>query len=263
VSHKNILAYFAFREIGLAYSQVGFDVMVCPQLRLFCTFSVSYDEGPIGGSGKIHYHRRYHMNITNRTPPTREIEIELLALDLDTCTRCVGTLTNIEKAIGVAEQVLHATHSHVRVQKILIESEEQALNHKFVTSPTVRISGRDMAFETLESRCDDCTDLCGCDEGTKCRVWRYQGQEHNEAPVGLVLESILREVCGDANGPVSDVAAYTGAPENLKRFFAAKSAKHIMATSSCCSSAEQELCCEPSAKAACCENHEAGSCGCR
>jgi len=203
------------------------------------------------------------MDTTKLTPPTREIEIELLALDLNTCTRCVGTLTNIEKAIEIAGQLLNATHSCVRVHKIVIESEEQALQHRLVASPTVRINGRDIVFETLESQCDSCTDLCGCDEGTSCRVWRYQGQEYTEAPVGLILEAILREGYSDANTPVSAIPAYTGVPENLKRFFAGKSGRNITATASCCSSAEQEQCCEPSEKAACCETSETESCGCR
>lgn len=46
------------------------------------------------------------------TPPVREINVELLALNLDTCNRCVGTLANIEKAIKkTARQLLDATGS--------------------------------------------------------------------------------------------------------------------------------------------------------
>ncbi len=38
-------------------------------------------------------------------PAARIVEIELLALDLTTCTRCVGTLENIGKAIVAAGTV--------------------------------------------------------------------------------------------------------------------------------------------------------------
>jgi hypothetical protein len=206
-------------------------------------------------------------NLSTRTdeqaPSARELDVELLALDLDTCTRCVGTLENIEEAIGMVQRVFGVTGTHVRVRKTLIESEEQARHHRFETSPTVRVNGRDIAFETLESRCDSCTDLCGCEEGTNCRVWRYRGQEYTEAPVGLVVEAILGEAYGETPQMASDPTAFEDVPENLSRFFAGRSIKEAAAASSCCTPEEQEVCCEPAAKASCCGSSEGESCGCR
>ena len=40
---------------------------------------------------------------------TRELKIELLALDLDTCTRCTGTLENIETALEAVRGAMEAT----------------------------------------------------------------------------------------------------------------------------------------------------------
>jgi hypothetical protein len=191
--------------------------------------------------------------------PIREVDIELLALDLGSCTRCRGTLANIEAAIGSLRPVLDATGTVVRLRKTLIESEEQARRHRFETSPTIRINGRDIAFETRESRCDSCTDLCGCAEGTDCRVWLYHGQEHTEAPVGLVVEAVLHGIIDDTS-PSAPVASES-VPENLRRFFAGSAA--------CCSPAEQETCCEPEAKPSCCGPAEVApatqqeACGCR
>ena len=119
-------------------------------------------------------------------PQPRILDVELLAIDLSTCTRCTGTLGNIEQAIDAVRRVTEPTGTSIRLRKTLVESEEQALQHRFVSSPTIRVNGRDIVFETQESRCDSCTDLCGCDEGTSCRIWNYQGEEHTEAPVGLV-----------------------------------------------------------------------------
>lgn len=76
----------------------------------------------------------------------------MLALDLTTCTRCVGTLANLEQAIAAVGQVLESTGATVRLRKILVESEETARRHRFVSSPTIRIAGRDLAFETLEGK---------------------------------------------------------------------------------------------------------------
>jgi hypothetical protein len=121
----------------------------------------------------------------SQVPVPRVIDIELLALDLTTCTRCVGTLEHIGKAIDIVRPVLEAMGVQVNTTSRVIESEEQARQHQFVASPTVRINGKDIVFEVLESGCESCTDLCSCSEGTSCRVWLYHGQEYTEAPVGL------------------------------------------------------------------------------
>lgn len=41
-------------------------------------------------------------------------------------------------------------------------------------------------MEMYESECDSCTDLCGCEEGTRCREWLYQGERYTEAPVPMI-----------------------------------------------------------------------------
>ena len=189
------------------------------------------------------------------------IDIELLALDLNHCNRCVGTLDHIEKAINIIRPGLEAMEAQVNVRRIVIESEEQARQYQFMTSPTIRINGKDIAFETLESECESCTDLCGCDEGTNCRVWRYRGEEYTEAPVGLVVESILREIFDSSRESIGETPVYSGVPENLRRFFRNKSDARL-AADSCCSPPEQETCCEPSGKAAGCDASQPEPCGC-
>ena len=127
-----------------------------------------------------------NTNMSTRTeeqvPSTRELDVELLALDLDTCTRCVGTLANIEEAIGMVQRVLGVTGTQVRVRKTLIESEEQARRHRFETSPTVRLNGRDIAFgpwraaatpaRTCVGATRERTAACGATGGTSTRKLR-------------------------------------------------------------------------------------------
>ncbi len=182
-------------------------------------------------------------------PPV--IDVELLALDLTSCTRCVGTLTNIKAAIDTVRPILEVTGAHVLVRRILIESEEQARQYQFVASPSIRINGRDIAFETVESECEACTDLCGCKEATSCRVWRYRGEEYTEAPVGLIVEAMLREVFGGKDEAAGDTPGYQGVPDNLRRFLAGTSAAPSKRMRSCCPPAEQEPCCEAGEQAAC------------
>jgi hypothetical protein len=196
----------------------------------------------------------------NPGPPNRrQIEIELLALDLSTCTRCLGTLKNIETAVQVVEKTLQAKGVDLQVRKTLIESEEQARLHRFSSSPTVRVNGRDLVLEAVESKCDSCTDLCGCEEGTSCRVWKYRGKEYNEAPVELVVEAILDQL---RDNPTLELPPYPGVPENLRQFFASR-ARRSAESAACCTATEQEECCEADDKEACCGTGEPSACGCR
>ena len=206
------------------------------------------------------------MTTTSQSVPqnSRVLDLQVLALDLSTCTRCVGTLANIETAIETVQRVLEVTGSSVRVQKIVVESEEEARQYGFVSSPTIRIAGRDITFDTLESKCESCTDLCGCTEGTSCRLWRYQGAEHTEAPVGLIVEALLRELASAQPGAVAVAEAPTyELPANLRDFYAGKASRAAATGSACCSTSEQATCCEPAGKASCCGDPEPVTCGCR
>lgn len=191
------------------------------------------------------------------TQPARVLDVELLALDLSTCTRCTGTLANIERAIETLRPVVEATGAEIRLRKAVVASEEEARRHRFVSSPTIRVDGRDIVFETRESACGSCSDLCGFSEATDCRVWSYQGAEHEEAPVGLVVEALLRELVGTPErlaAPVPEAGSYA-VPENLRRFFAGKAAKAApapAATAGCCAVEELATCCAPEAKSSCC-----------
>ena len=200
---------------------------------------------------------------TNLATPTPQIKLELLALALDGCTRCVGTLDNIETAIKKVESVLKLTGTEIELNKILIESEEEAKKHRLAISPTVRINDHDIILETLESECDSCNDLCGCEEGTSCRVWKYQGEEYMEAPVGLIVESLIAEIYGGNQETIRETEPYQEVPLNLKRFFASKAEKEASEVSDCCSAEKQETCCESSEKQTCCQTEEAGTCGCQ
>jgi hypothetical protein len=208
------------------------------------------------------------IDTSEKKVSNRVIELEFLYLDLDTCTRCVGTNENLEMAIQSVADVLAFTKTELSINKILIETEEQARAHQFVTSPTIRVNGRDIALEFRESQCDSCTDLCGCAEGTNCREWVYEGEVTMEAPVGMIVEAILSEIFRDAPAATAvaptDVSPADTVPDNLKNFFAAKASPETAVSSSCCSETEQETCCEPVAKADCCgTTNESGGCGCQ
>lgn len=203
-------------------------------------------------------------------PHARVLDVELLALDLSSCTRCTGTLANIEKAFELVGPVADSVGTTLRLRKRLVTSEEEARRHRFTSSPTIRIAGRDIVFETQESACGSCSDLCGCSEGTDCRIWSYQGEEHEEAPVGLVVEALLKEIVGTAQPAPGGSPARSDyeLPENLRRFFVGKAAKasgrpgpESGGVAACCPPSELATCCAPEEKAGCCAP-AASTCGC-
>jgi hypothetical protein len=155
---------------------------------------------------------------------SRTLTVELLAIDLSTCSRCTGSLSNVEQAIATLQSVLALTGTVVQFRKILVASEAQAKQLRFVSSPTIRVNGRDIILETTESRCGDCSDISGSAGGTACRTWSYQGESHTEAPVGMIVDEILRELYQN-EAPTSVVPSAIEVPQNLQQFFQDKAQK--------------------------------------
>jgi hypothetical protein len=185
------------------------------------------------------------------------VEIDFLFLDLEVCTRCRGTDANLDLALDRVAEVLTATGIEVVVRKTLVDTIAKAEAFRFVSSPTIRVNGRDIAFELRESRCESC-ESCACGGTVDCRVWIWEGREHTEAPVGMVVDAILR---GVYSGTVDDATpSFPGVPENLKRFFTSKAPT---AAEPCCSPETSGSCCEPSQKASCCGDPEPAACGCQ
>jgi Domain of unknown function (DUF2703) len=149
----------------------------------------------------------------------RKLRIDFLFLDLTTCTRCLGANRSLEAALERVDDVLGAAGVEPEVNKVRVESAEHARALRFVSSPTIRIDGEDVALELRESPCgaEACTDGCGAD--TACRVWVYRGAEYTEPPVEMVVDAILRRVYGGVASPRADVVSDYALPENLERFF--------------------------------------------
>jgi hypothetical protein len=195
----------------------------------------------------------------------RQLQIDFLYLDLEVCTRCRGTDASLEAALSTVDGVLEAAGVDVRVTKTLVDSEQKALSLGLVTSPTIRVDGKDIALEFRESRCESEACACGSGDGAdkiQCRVWVYEGQEYTEAPAPMIVNAILSSVYGPASVPAT-VASSRELPENLRHFFRAEKEG---AVSQCCDQRERESCCDPAEKEACCgPSVETASsrCGCR
>lgn len=203
-------------------------------------------------------------------PSRRVLQIELLALDLDSCGRCTATGRNLHAAIDDVASQLRESGTDVRVFRRVIDTARAAREHRLSSSPTIRIDGRDIALESRESSCGDCSALCGCDGGIDCRVWIWQGEEYLEAPKAMIVDALLKahDTPPAASGREEQVPF--ALPANLERYFAARE-KHLAgaktvdskrADAQCC---DLTACCAESQKAACCgepASEAATRCGC-
>lgn len=179
----------------------------------------------------------------------RKIIIDFLYLDLSVCTLCQGTDSSLDEAVLEVSKVLQATGVDVVINKINVQNEEQARAWKFVSSPTIRINGRDIQLEVKESLCESCGDLCG--EDVDCRVWVYQGKEYTVPPKAMIIEAILKEVYGGVSSNTTEQEYIM--PDNLKRFYAAMQNKQSGKTDSKLLQSENDGCCGSSgSKNSCC-----------
>lgn len=188
------------------------------------------------------------------TKSLKTIDLAFLYLDLTLCDRCRGTDANLDEALSEIAGILRGAAVEVSLGKIQVRSEAKAERLGLVSSPTIRINGRDIAPEFRESRCGACETVSGM-KGIDCRTWLFQGKEYTVAPKDLIIDAILREVYGGSAREEAPLPK--GVPENLRTFFEGKAA------SSCCAPAKQVVCCEASEKERCCGNSPAGGCGCK
>ena len=171
----------------------------------------------------------------------KQIIIDFLYLDLSVCTRCQGTESSLDEAVLEVSRVLQATGVDVVVNKINVHNEELARAWKFVSSPTIRINGRDIQLEVKEGLCESCGDLCGDD--VECRVWVYQGKDYTVPPKAMIIEAMLKEVYGGVRHTSNTTEQEYIMPDNLKRFYAAMQNKQSGKTGSKVLPSGNDCCC--------------------
>jgi hypothetical protein len=158
------------------------------------------------------------------SPETAQrLTIDFLYLDLSECGRCIRSDAGLDEAVAEVRPVLASLGVQLAVNKIHVQTESQARNLRFASSPTIRINGMDIAQEFRESPCEDCGDLCG--DQVTCREWLYNGKTYSTPPKPLIVDAILRSLYTETPPtpePFEDV------PENLKRFFRGSRASETM-----------------------------------
>jgi hypothetical protein len=144
---------------------------------------------------------------------TVNVDVELLYLDLDTCDRCQAADRNLAAALEGVSHVLRAAGREVTVRRTHVTTEEQAAELGFVSSPTIRVNGHDIAEKLEESACGACSSIAGTE--VDCRTW----DGDTSAPVATIVDAILRAVYGSA--PIDAGEPSAAADSSVMRFLAA------------------------------------------
>ncbi|ADL06090.1 arsenite efflux transporter metallochaperone ArsD [Lacrimispora saccharolytica] len=155
----------------------------------------------------------------------KQLLIDFLYLDLNTCERCMATDETLKQALKILSGVFDTLGLEVKINSVNITSRELAEEYRFISSPTIRVNGVDICNELVESECADCGDLCG--DSVDCRVFVYEGKNYEQPPVPMIVDGILKAIYG---GQSQGTETYK-LPDNLDKFF---SGKNSCCDSNCC-----------------------------
>lgn len=166
-----------------------------------------------------------------RETPRRRLNIELLVIDLETCARCVPTGERLRAAIRLLAPAAEALGIGLTYRETVVQTAEEAKARALLSSPTIRINGRDIAQDIRESECESCGDLTDNGVGVDCREWHYRGQVYSAAPLPFLVETLMDAMLGLDDAPLVATVPLNELPENLQRFF---DNKRPGAASGCC-----------------------------
>jgi hypothetical protein len=84
----------------------------------------------------------------------RVLNVDLLVIDLNVCKRCVPTGDQLRVAVNLLTPVAEALEIHLRYHEIVVQTAADAKEQALLTSPTIRLNGRDIAHDIRESECE-------------------------------------------------------------------------------------------------------------
>ncbi len=154
----------------------------------------------------------------NQETQNKTLSVDFLYLDLSVCTRCQTSENNLDESLQNVVGLLGDIGHTVKLNKTFIETEAQAIQHQFISSPTIRINGRDIEMTVKESYCSTCSSLTN-EASIYCRTWHYKGEEYSAPPQALIIDAILNAIYnGESNQPSNTFDKYQ-LPKNLKEYF--------------------------------------------
>lgn len=167
----------------------------------------------------------------HKTASEKKIAVEYLYLDLQTCDRCIGTDNALDEVVLALTPALKLAGYEAEYKKIEMETAELAERYKFLSSPTIRVNGRDICRSVAENSCGCCSEISGT--AVDCRVFEYNGKSYEVPPKEMLAEAVLRAVFGQPE-PCCSHDKYK-LPKNLKTFYKGKKSKSgCSCGSGCC-----------------------------
>jgi NAD-dependent dihydropyrimidine dehydrogenase PreA subunit len=145
----------------------------------------------------------------------KKVIVDYLYLDLNTCDRCIGTDIVLDEVMMALTPALQLAGYEVEYNKIKMETAELAKKYKFLSSPTIRVNGRDICASVAENSCGCCGEISGTD--VNCRVFEYNGEDYEIPPKEMLAEAILHAVFGNIESGCS-CGGYE-LPDNLRKFY--------------------------------------------
>ncbi|MDD3290909.1 MAG: DUF2703 domain-containing protein, partial [Eubacteriales bacterium] len=161
---------------------------------------------------------------------SKSVLVEYLYLDLQTCDRCIGTDQVLDEVMSEITPVLALAGYEVDYQKIEMASEEVARQYGFLSSPTIRVNGRDICMTVSENSCGCCSDISGTD--VDCRVFEFNGESFEVPPKEMLAEAVLQMIFQPAECACGGNEYRL--PDNLKDFYEGKQKQQCSCGGSCC-----------------------------
>jgi Domain of unknown function (DUF2703) len=160
------------------------------------------------------------------------LNVDLMVIDLSTCKRCVPTGDQLRTAVKLLTPVAEALGIELRHHETVVQTPDEAKKGALLSSPTIRLNGRDIAQDIRESLCESCGDLTDNNTSVDCREWHYRGKVYSAPPISLLVEALMEAMLKIDEIPPVVPAPLEDLPENLRRYF--DNRKQARA-SSCCS----------------------------
>ena len=159
----------------------------------------------------------------------KTVTIDYLYLDLANCDRCIGTDQVLGEVVAAITPALALAGYQVKYRKNEMATAEIAMRHQFLSSPTIRVNGRDIAASVAENHCGCCSAISNSD--VDCRVFQYEGATYEVPPKQMLAEGILRAVFGSK--PDAMEPDHFQMPDNLTSFFSGKAQQQCSCGGDC------------------------------